>query len=86
MQDEFYSLAFRKRWYSALEELQSDVDLWLREYNEERPHSGKFCFGKTPVQTFLDAKHLSDEKQLDRMPVKTSSDALSPRVAGAVLA
>ena len=79
MQDEFYSVAFRKRLYTTLEELQSDVDAWLREYNEQRPHSGKFCFGKTPLQTFLDSKHLSDEKQLDRIPVKTSSDGLSPR-------
>jgi hypothetical protein len=31
--------------------------LWLKEYNEERTHSGKYCFGKTPMQTFLDAKH-----------------------------
>ena len=79
IQDEFYSVAFRKRLYATLEELQNDVDAWLREYNEQRPHSGKFCFGKTPLQTFLDSKHLSDEKQLDRIPVKTSSDGLSPR-------
>jgi hypothetical protein len=65
--------------------LQSDVDLWLREYNEQRPHSGKFCFGKTPVQPFLDSKQLSDEKQLDRMPVKTSSDGLSRRAARAIV-
>jgi transposase InsO family protein len=86
MQDEFYSVAFRKRLYNTLEELQADVDAWLREYNEQRPHSGKFCFGKTPLQTFLDSKHLSDEKQLDRIPVKTSSDGLSPRAARAVVA
>jgi hypothetical protein len=30
------------------------------------PHSGKYCYGKTPMQTFLDSKRLSDEKQLDR--------------------
>jgi len=35
-------------------------------YNVERTHSGKYCFGKTPMQTFLDSKKLSDEKQLDR--------------------
>ena len=86
MQDEFYSVAFRKRLYNTLEELQADVDVWLREYNEARPHSGKYCFGKTPVQTFLDSKHLSDEKQLDRMPVRTSSDGLSLRNARAAVA
>ena len=53
MQDEFYSVAFRKRLYTTLEELQADVDAWLREYNEARPHSGKYCFGKTPMQTLL---------------------------------
>jgi transposase InsO family protein len=86
IQEEFYSVAFRKRLYATLEELQNDVDAWLREYNEQRPHSGKFCFGKTPLQTFLDSKHLSDEKQLDHIPVKTSSDGLSPRAARAVVA
>jgi hypothetical protein len=86
MQEEFYSIAFRKRLYSALEEIQLDVDVWLKEYNEQRPHSGKYCFGKTPMQTFLDSRHLSDEKQLDRIPVKASSDGLSPRGARAVVA
>jgi hypothetical protein len=86
MQEEFYSIAFRKRLYSTLEDLQADADEWLKEYNECRPHSGKYCFGKTPMQTFLDAKHLSDEKQLDRIPVKTPSDGLSPRGARAVVA
>ena len=38
---------------------------WLKKYNEVRPHSGKYCYGKTPLQTFLDAKHLAKEKQLD---------------------
>lgn len=86
IQEEFYSIAFRKRLYPALEELQVDVDAWLKEYNEQRPHSGKYCFGKTPMQTFLDSKHLSDEKQLDRISVDTSSNGLSPRPACAVVA
>jgi hypothetical protein len=50
VQDEFYSVAFRKRLYSSLEQLQADVDAWIREYNEVRSHSGKYCFGKTPMQ------------------------------------
>ena len=81
MQDEFYSIAFRKRLYGSLEQLQADADAWIREYNEVRPHSGKYCFGKTPMQTFLDAKHLSEEKQLDRLAVTTLSDGISPRAA-----
>ncbi len=31
---------------------------------EERPHQGRWCFGKTPMQTFLDAKPLAKEKMI----------------------
>lgn len=64
MQNEFYALAFRKKIYSTLEELQEDVNKWLNEYNGERPHSGKYCYGKTPLQTFAEAKHLAQEKMI----------------------
>lgn len=63
--DEFYRIAFRRKLYRSLEELQTDLDAWLREYNEQRPHSGKYCFGKTPMQTFQDAVPLAKEKMLD---------------------
>jgi transposase InsO family protein len=86
MKDEFYSIAFRKRIYQTLEQLQADADDWIREYNEVRPHSGKYCFGKTPMQTFLDSKQLSDEKQLDRLPIGTLSDIVLPRDARAGVA
>jgi hypothetical protein len=36
----------------------------MREFNEARPHQGKWCFGKTPMQTFLDALPLAREKSL----------------------
>jgi transposase InsO family protein len=73
IQNEFYAVAFRKKIYPNLEELQKDLDLWLKEYNEERTHSGKYCFGKTPLQTFLDARYLADEKMLDRLQPLTAS-------------
>ena len=81
IQDEFYSVAFRKKLYSSLEQLQADLDSWLQEYNEHRPHSDKYCFGKTPMQTFLDSRHLAHEKQLDRLAVVTLPDTISPRTA-----
>ena len=74
MQEEFFSIAFRKKLYHTLDELQSDADLWLREYNENRTHSGKYCFGKTPLQTFQDAKYLAQAKNLDRCFVATLPD------------
>ncbi len=60
--DEFYRVAFRKRIYGSIEELQADLDAWVRSYNEDRPHQGRWCFGKTPMQTFLDAAPLAREK------------------------
>src|SRR5262249_3676392 len=51
--DEFYRIAFRKKIYRTLDELQADLDAWLVEYNYRRPHQGRWCFGKTPMQTFL---------------------------------
>jgi hypothetical protein len=50
--------------YRSIEELQADLDNWIREYNDERPHQGRWCFGKTPTQTFLDAKPLAKEKMI----------------------
>lgn len=68
IQDEFYAIAFRKKVYGSIKELQQDLDEWLHWYNHERTHSGKYCYGKTPWQTFLDSKHLALEKQLDELP------------------
>jgi transposase InsO family protein len=67
IQDEFYAVAFRKKIYNSLEEIQKDADEWIEEYNKERTHTGKYCFGKTPWQTFLDSKHLAEEKMLDKL-------------------
>jgi len=33
VQEEFYSVAFRKKLYTTLEELQLDLDTWRHEYN-----------------------------------------------------
>src|SRR5215831_5100237 len=60
--DEFYRVAFRKKIYRTIDELQTDLDAWLVEYNYRRPHQGRWCFGKTPMQTFLDAIPLAKEK------------------------
>jgi hypothetical protein len=64
-QDEFYSVAFRKKLYTSLDELQTDLDAWMHWYNTERTHSGRYCYGKTPMQTFKDAKAMAKEKELD---------------------
>jgi len=50
--------------YRDLEELQTDLDQWLKDYNEARSHQGRWCYGKTPMQTFVDSISLAKEKIL----------------------
>src|ERR1700716_4712991 len=57
--DEFYRVAFRKKIYQTIDELQADLDAWIAEYNRQRPHQGRWCFGKTPMLSFLDALPLA---------------------------
>ncbi|KIC76093.1 Integrase core domain protein [Neochlamydia sp. TUME1] len=52
IQNKFYAIAFRKKVFKNVEELQADVDKWMNEYNDERTYIGKYCFGKRPLQTF----------------------------------
>jgi len=59
---EFYQVAFRKKLYRGLEELQVDLDAWIERYNCERTHEGKMCCGRTPMATVLAGKQIWDEK------------------------
>jgi hypothetical protein len=49
---------FRKVIYRQIEDLQRDLDVWLKWYNEERTHQGKMCCGRTPMQTLIDGKEI----------------------------
>jgi transposase InsO family protein len=69
MQDEFYAVTFRKKLYQDLEALQTDLDEWIKYYNEDRPHSGRYCYGKTPMQTFIESLNLTKEKLLNQCSV-----------------
>ncbi len=64
--EEFYQVAFRKKLYNSIEQLQQDVDDWIDSYNCARPHSGRYCYGKTPMQTFLASKAIVQQKMLER--------------------
>jgi transposase InsO family protein len=64
MQDEFYAVAFRKKLYSSLDEMQHDLDEWMKYYNQERTHSGRYCYGKTPMETFQESLILARQKMI----------------------
>ncbi len=56
--DEFYKVAFRKKIYTSLEEIQADLDEFLEEYNFRRTNQGKYCNGRTPMETFKEGLDL----------------------------
>lgn len=60
--DEFYRVAFRKKIYRSVEELQEDLDHWMERYNNERVHQDKRCQGRTPMETFRENLKLAKEK------------------------
>ena len=62
--NEFYRVTFRKKLYKTIDELQTDLDQWLKQYNEQRTHQGRWCYGKTPMQTFTDTVPLAKQKIL----------------------
>lgn len=64
---EFYQVVFRKKIYGNLEELQTDLDKWLEEYNNQRTHQGKMCCGRTPMATLHDGKQIWREKDLNQI-------------------
>ena len=60
--DEFYRVTFRRKLFTSLDELQADLDDWIRYYNNDRTHQGKVCCGRTPMQTMIDGKEAYNEK------------------------
>jgi len=52
--EEFFCVAFRKKWYLSLKDLQDDLDLYLWHYNFQRPHAGYRLKGKRPIDVLLD--------------------------------
>ncbi len=58
VQEEFYKVAFRKKLYKTIEEIQADLDAFMAWYNAERTNHGRYCQGRTPLQTFMDGLEL----------------------------
>ncbi|MFC1477025.1 IS481 family transposase [candidate division KSB1 bacterium] len=51
--EEFYQVAFRTRIYETLEQLNDDLDTYLKIYNYQRSHCGKRTQGKVPAELYL---------------------------------
>ena len=52
--DEHFRIKGRQKWYESLDEMQQDLDVYLRYYNHERSHQGRNMNGRTPCQVFME--------------------------------
>ena len=59
---EFYQVAFHKKFYDSIDALQVDPDEWLHHYNHTHKHQGKMCCGRTPIETMIDGKEIWKKK------------------------
>jgi len=51
--EEFLQVALRKTRYYTLAQLQDDLDLFMNDYNLNRPHQGYRLNGSTPADQFI---------------------------------
>jgi hypothetical protein len=76
VQNEFYKVAFRKKLYKSIEEIQINLEDFMQYYNNDRTNQGKHCQGRTPMQTFEDGRSLYQQyvfetQRRKKPPLKT---------------
>ena len=69
VQDEFYKVAFRKKRYTSLDDMQIDLDEYMKTYNFDRTNQGKRCQGRTPFETFDEGYKLYDKYLQEKQPL-----------------
>lgn len=52
--DEHFRIMGRKKFYETVDEMQTDLEAYLKTYNHERPHQGRNMKGRTPLKAFID--------------------------------
>lgn len=61
--EEHLRIQGRTKWYEALEEMQTDLDAYLVQYNTKRPHQGSGMNGRTPYQVFKEGLPKKNSKK-----------------------
>lgn len=61
--DEHFRVMGRTKWYESVEPMQEDLDAFLKDYNEKRPHQGRNMNGRTPYQVFKEGLKKRKTKQ-----------------------
>ena len=67
IQQEFYQVAFRKKLYETIDEIQKDLDEFMEYYNVTRTNQGRYCQGRTPFETLRDGLALYDQYVHDQV-------------------
>jgi hypothetical protein len=62
--DAFHRVTVRRTIHRSIDALRGDLDAWIGSRDETREHQGRWCFGRTPMQTFNDARPLAQEKPI----------------------
>jgi hypothetical protein len=65
----------RQTWYISVDEIQRDLDTFLRYYNLERSHQGYRLKGRTPAQALREA--LGVEELPDIIPPQEENPPLA---------
>jgi transposase InsO family protein len=69
--DEHFRVMGRKKFYESVEEMQKDLDAYLVQYNQKRPHQGRLMNGRVPYQMFKQG--LSKNKKKNLQTVKKAA-------------
>ena len=65
--DEHFRIEGRKKWYDTVEEMQKDLDRYLKYYNNERAHQGRNMNGRTPYKAFVDGLPKTKRKEVKKV-------------------
>lgn len=58
--DECFRVQGRQTWYLEIDEIQRDLDRFMRYYNLERSHQGYRLKGRTPAQALMEALGITE--------------------------
>ena len=69
--DEHFRVMGRTKFYESLQEMQHDLETYLKTYNTRRPHQGRNMNGKTPQKMFLEGLAKPPERKKEK-PTKAA--------------
>ena len=72
--DECFRVQGRQTWYMEVDEIQRDLDRFMRYYNLERSHQGYRLKGRTPAQALMEALGITEIPEI--VPTEEGNEPL----------